>query len=84
MSICTFQQTSLLLLQLAYVSERDGGGPKALESSSAAHTLLMTLGTDPSHGMLPALVGRDDKGASDEGEEEQQKPAAHTGQLLIL
>lgn len=41
------------MLQLAYVSEREGGGPKALEASAAAHRLLIALGTDPSHGLLP-------------------------------
>ena len=39
-------------LQLSYVSERQGGGPKAVEAAAAAHRLLMALGTEPSHGML--------------------------------
>ena len=41
------------VLQLAYVSEREGGGTKAMEASAAAHNMLMALGTDPAHGMLP-------------------------------
>ena len=47
------------MLQLAYVSEREGGGAKAVEASAAAHDMLMALGTDPSHGMLtpPAVEG---------------------------
>lgn len=43
----------LLVLQLSYISQREGGGPKAVEAADAAHAVLMALGTDPSHGMLP-------------------------------
>ena len=40
-------------MQLSYISQREGGGPKAVEAADAAHAVLMALGTDASHGMLP-------------------------------
>ena len=44
---------ALLVLQLSYISQREGGGPRAVEAAEAAHAVLMALGTDVSHGMLP-------------------------------
>lgn len=35
------------------MSARTSGGAKALEAASAAHHLLVALGTDPAHGLLP-------------------------------
>ena len=35
------------------MSGRDAGGAKALEAAAAAHAMLVALGTDPAHGMLP-------------------------------
>ena len=70
------------VLQLAYVSEREGGGRKALDASNAAHNMLMALGTHSSHGMLPTLEGRGGHEAQPQGEEDYQKPLASAGQLL--
>ena len=70
------------VLQLAYVTEREGGGRKALAASNAAHNMLMALGTHSSHGMVPTLEGRGDDGAEPEGGEDYQKPSASAGQLL--
>ena len=70
------------VLQLAYVSEREGGGRKALGASSAAHNMLTALGTHPSHGMVPTLEGRGDDEAEPEGAEDYQKPSTSAGQLL--
>ena len=50
----------MLVLQLSYISQREGGGPRAVEAAGAAHDVLMTLGTDPSHGMLPESDDRED------------------------
>lgn len=50
----------MLVLQLSYISQREGGGPRAVEAAGAAHAILMALGTDPSHGMLPESKGRED------------------------
>ena len=67
-------------LQLAYVSERAGSGPKACEASAAAHSLLMALGTDASHGMLPLCEVRNgEMEMGSGGEEGQQKSAGHAG-----
>lgn len=44
-------------LQLSYISQREGGGPRAVEAAEAAHSVLMALGTDSSHGMVPELGG---------------------------
>lgn len=70
------------MLQLAYVSEREGGGRKALDASNAAHNMLMALGTHHSHGMVPTLEGRGSHEVEPEGEEDYQKPSASAGQLL--
>ncbi len=70
------------VLQLAYVSEREGGGRKALDASNAAHKMLMALGTHHSHGMLPTLEGRGDHETEPEGEEDYQKSSTSAGQLL--
>ena len=66
-------------MQLAYVSEREGGGPQAQEAASAAHTLLMALGTDASHGMLPGPESRGDKEAYKEGGQGQNKQSTSAG-----
>ncbi|KAL0027614.1 hypothetical protein WJX79_002615 [Trebouxia sp. C0005] len=68
------------LLQLAYVSEREGGGRRALDASNAAHSMLMALGTHHSHGMVPTLEGRGDDEAEPECEEVYQKPSTSAGQ----
>ena len=60
------------VIQLSYVSEREGGGPKAVEAANAAHNILMALGTDVSHGMLPESG---DRIASEQYEEDE--PAKH-------
>jgi len=70
------------VLQLAYVSEREGGGRRALDASNAAHNMLMALGTHRSHGMLPTLEGRGGHETEPEGEEDYQKPSTSAGQLL--
>ncbi len=70
------------VLQLAYVSEREGGGRKALDASNAAHNMLMALGSHHSHGMVPTLEGRGVDEAEPEGEEDYQKQSASAGQLL--
>ena len=70
------------VLQLAYVSEREGGGRRALDASNAAHSMLMALGTHHSHGMVPTLEGRGDDEAEPECEEVYQKPSTSAGLLL--
>jgi len=70
------------VLQLAYVSEREGGGRRALDASNAAHNMLMALGTHHSHGMLPILEGRGDDEVQPQGEEDYRKPSTSAGQLL--
>lgn len=72
------------MTQLAYVSEREGGGPRALEASNAAHDLLMTLGTDPSHGMLPTPKDGEDDEAEAESEGGHSKPSSSAGQPHLL
>ena len=70
--------TQGLCLQLCYVSEREGGGPKAVEAATAAHDTLMALGTDASHGMLP----ESDTVANELHEEDEQaKHKAPLGKL---
>ena len=39
------------------MSGRTSGGAKALEAAAAAHAMLVTLGTDPAHGLLPVALG---------------------------
>ncbi len=70
------------MLQLAHVSEREGGGRRALDASNAAHNMLMALGTHHSHGMLPTPEGRGNHEAEPEGEGDYQKPSPSAGQLL--
>lgn len=41
------------------MSGRGAGGAKALEAAAAAHAMLVALGTDPAHGMLPVTPNRE-------------------------
>ncbi|KAA6426422.1 MAG: hypothetical protein FRX49_03533 [Trebouxia sp. A1-2] len=69
---------------LAYVSEREGGGRRALDASNAAHSMLMALGTHHSHGMVPTLEGRGDDEAEPECEEVYQKPSTSAAPLMDI
>ncbi|KAL0021866.1 hypothetical protein WJX77_009321 [Trebouxia sp. C0004] len=71
------------LLQLAYVSEREGGGRRALDAANAAHNMLLALATHHSHGMLPALEGRGHDEIEPECEEDYQKPSTSAGQARL-
>jgi len=60
-------------LQLAFVSGKTSGGAKALEAAAAAHAMLVVLGTDPAHGLLPVRDNAEHTAA------EQQSSQHRTG-----
>lgn len=70
-----------LWLQLAFITEREGGGPKAVEAANAAHDLLIALGTHASHGMLPVSEHRGDSEVYSQGVAVQGKPSS--GECMI-
>lgn len=67
------------MLQLSYISQREGGGPRAVEASGAAHNILMALGTNPSHGMLPEVKGKEDNELDEHLAVAQHKAATGAG-----
>ena len=72
---------TVLVLQLSYISQREGGGPRAVEAAGAAHDVLMALGTDPSHGMLPESDGREDNALDEHLAAVQHKALTSAGQI---
>ena len=71
----------MLVLQLSYISQREGGGPRAVEAAEAAHDVLMALGTDPSHGMLPESKGKGDNELDEHPAAAQPKASTSAGEI---
>lgn len=68
------------VLQLSYISQREGGGPRAVEAAEAAHGVLMALGTDASHGMLPEVNGKEGNELNEHLAAEQHKAPTVAGE----
>lgn len=66
-------------MQLSYISQREGGGPRAIEAAGAAHNILMALGTDPSHGMLHEAKGKEENELDEHLAVAQHKTATSAG-----
>ena len=56
-------------MQLSFVSGRISGGARALEAAAAAHAMLVMLGTDPAHGLLPVATDSDSDASAQDGDQ---------------